>query len=438
MARKTQTENWYRLDNAAKLYPAITSNHVTSVFRVSATLKETVCPELLEKALVRTAKGFPWFTVLLKRGLFWYFYERCDHVPAPEKETFYPCMFLDYKKSGTFPFRVLYFNRRISLEVSHSITDGTGAITFLKTLIGTYFEAAGVVIPKTPELIFPEEIGPSAGEDSFHKYYTRGLPAPPHTDKAFIFPFKALPGGEYRVTTGIVDTENIIEAARKYKCTVTQYFSALYFEALQEFSKGTKPSKRYPAVINIPVNLRSIFPSVSLRNFFTGISVSVDFRLGEYDFDELVNTVQLQMKSMITEKNLKCLLSHNVSMEKDFRIRVVPLWMKKHILRYLYKNQGEKRMTTNLSNLGDIKLPKEVADRIERFEFYPPPSAGTLKKVSMLSFNGKIYITFGSLTDAMDIERIFFRQIRKAGIPVKIETNGVESKCHTVPDAALS
>ncbi|MCP3921627.1 MAG: hypothetical protein GY714_03485 [Desulfobacterales bacterium] len=426
MVKKPKKKNWYRLDNTAKLYPAITSTQATSVFRLSATLKKMVEPSLLKKALVRISKRFPLFTVRLKRGFFWYYYEKTDIDPVPEEEKFFPCMFLEYKKEGFLPFRVLYYKRKISLEISHSITDGTGAITFLKSLIVEYFAQKGVPCDLFQGIVRPEmPIEDCESEDSFQHYYKKGLPDPPPLAKAYKLNYKSIPMGEYLITTGIVDVKNILAASKEYTCTVTQYFIAHYFDTLQDLFRLNSDYKQLPVVINIPVNLRNIFPSKTMRNFFAGISPAIDFRLGHYSFAELILIAQNYMKTAITEKKLAQQISYNVQQEKPLWIRVVPLWLKKQIVKIVYRNYGENRMTTSLSNLGDVVMPGEIEDQIDRFEFYPPPSDGTMKKVSMLSYRGKMYISFGSLTNDKTVEKLFFRKLRKAGFAVKIESNGV-------------
>lgn len=48
-----QGARWRRLDNTAKIFPGITNEDLSNVFRVSMVLKEEVDPELLEEALER-------------------------------------------------------------------------------------------------------------------------------------------------------------------------------------------------------------------------------------------------------------------------------------------------------------------------------------------------------------------------------------------------
>ena len=56
MAKNRQ---WFKLDNAAKLYPAVSTSRWSSTFRVSAELEEMVDPLLLQDAVNRVLPRFP-------------------------------------------------------------------------------------------------------------------------------------------------------------------------------------------------------------------------------------------------------------------------------------------------------------------------------------------------------------------------------------------
>src|SRR5699024_11856888 len=82
-------------------------------------------------------------TVRVRKGLFWYFLEQNDQVLLVKEETDYPCAPIDRKENNAFLIRVLYFKKRISVEVFHSLTDGGGAAEFLKTLAYEYLLLKG-------------------------------------------------------------------------------------------------------------------------------------------------------------------------------------------------------------------------------------------------------------------------------------------------------
>src|SRR5678816_25502 len=66
---------WLRLDNAAKIYPAIKDKELTSVFRVAVELKERVKAKQFLEAVHAIENRFPYYKVILKAGFFWYYLE---------------------------------------------------------------------------------------------------------------------------------------------------------------------------------------------------------------------------------------------------------------------------------------------------------------------------------------------------------------------------
>ena len=65
----------YKLDNAAKLFVSIKNKKNMPIFRLSVVLKEEVNPEILQKSLDTTIKRFPTFALIIKKGLFWNYFE---------------------------------------------------------------------------------------------------------------------------------------------------------------------------------------------------------------------------------------------------------------------------------------------------------------------------------------------------------------------------
>ncbi len=124
------SKQWFKLDTAGKMYSSIKSSRATTLFRLSADLKKNVDPDILQLSLDHIIERFPYFNVNLRRGIFWYYFDKNESHPRIEKETYYPCMYMKIKKKGIHPFRVLYYNKKVSVEFSHIITDGAGAVTF--------------------------------------------------------------------------------------------------------------------------------------------------------------------------------------------------------------------------------------------------------------------------------------------------------------------
>lgn len=139
-------KSWFRLDNAAKIYPVIMRSRHGGYFRLAVLLRDQVDPELLQQALEITLRRFPYYSVRLRRGLFWYYLESHTSQPTIEPDVQNPMRPWSRKDVKKFLFRVRYDNRRISVEFFHALTDGTGGLVFLKTLTAVYLRLKGIPI----------------------------------------------------------------------------------------------------------------------------------------------------------------------------------------------------------------------------------------------------------------------------------------------------
>ncbi|NCU32972.1 MAG: hypothetical protein EOM23_08600, partial [Candidatus Moranbacteria bacterium] len=138
---------WFALDYAAKIYPLSLAHGQISLFRLSVYLKAPVQPEILQIALTFTIKRFPQFATTLKKGFFWQYLDSTKgHYPVME-EVERPLYPIRVSLSGSKTFKVLYFQNRISVEIFHALTDGSGGMVFLKTLIREYFRLLGLEAP---------------------------------------------------------------------------------------------------------------------------------------------------------------------------------------------------------------------------------------------------------------------------------------------------
>ena len=61
--------------------------------------------------------------------------EHIDEVVKGYEENDIPCQCLKVSQSGSQSFRVLYYHTRISVEFFHVLTDASGGLEFLKSLV---------------------------------------------------------------------------------------------------------------------------------------------------------------------------------------------------------------------------------------------------------------------------------------------------------------
>lgn len=103
-------------------------------------------------------KRYPLLAVKLRRGVFWNFFDKNESPILIAEEMNYPCSPLVPKQNRGYFLRVLYYKQQISLEVFHALTDGTGAIEFLKTLLYQYFRLKGKEIDPQGIVLLPGQV----------------------------------------------------------------------------------------------------------------------------------------------------------------------------------------------------------------------------------------------------------------------------------------
>ncbi len=423
---KQNEHYWYRLDNVAKIFPSNTSSRLTTLFRVSVLMTNPIKILILQKAFDRLMKRFPYYKVQLKAGFFWYYFESNPARPLVMADLKYPCMDMSFKKDGVFPFRVKAYKNRISVEFSHILTDGTGAISFLKALAVEYLHISGVKIKDWGDIIKANEKPlEKEWEDSFNKYYNKNIPIPDKISEAFHIPFKFIKKGKYKITTGIMSLKKIKATAKKKNVSIGEFLIALYLDSIQDLFFKYNPIKknRNPIRLGIPVNLRKIYQSETMRNFFLIVGLKIDPRLGRLTFDEILHKVYHYMRIEINEKYINQQIKRNVRGEVHPMTRSLPLFIKNIGLSFIYNFAGDNQYTSSFSNLGIVALPKCLSNYIKGFDFYPPPNPKYKISCTAISFKDRLSVSFGKLIEESDIEKVFFTKLIKMGIPVKIETN---------------
>jgi len=78
-----------------------------------------------------------------------------------------------------------------------------------------------------------------------------------------------------------------------------------------------------------------------------------------------------------------------------------------------------------MSNLGNVKLPKEIASFIDRFEFLLSPTRNSSYKTSVCSFEDKLVYSFTTNVENTDIQKRFFSLLTQNGVDVTISSNDV-------------
>jgi len=420
--------SWHRLDNAARVFAALASRRTTTVFRVAVTLREPVDPAVVQEALAVLMPRLPVFAVRLRAGLFWHSLVPVDGVPTVQREHAAPCRRLSRREDGPWQFRVLVFGRRLAVECSHVLTDGAGAMTLLRSLLAAYlqrrgvsvdaaeFEPAGILDPAAPPP--PEE-----AEDAYRRFHEPRLPPPSTDPRALRLLGEPLEPEDLQVVLGVVPVAPLRALSRDHDVSLTELLASLMLAAVLDLA----PDGRRPIAVMTPVDLRRLFPSRTLRNFFLSVRAEIDPRLGPYSLEDILHDVHHSMRQQVSVRSIRRQIGRNVGAERNPLIRHVPLPIKIPMKRWLYRRRWGARYTTALSNLGRVVLPPALDEHVERFELIPNPSAAHGIGCGVVGHGEDLVIVISGIIGDTGLERAFFTRLRRLGVPVRIETNRAEA-----------
>lgn len=414
---------WDKLDNTANLFPVIVSETVSNVFRISVTLKEDIDEELLQKALNKVLPYFDVFKSRMKKGIFWYYFET-NRKPAPKvmPENTYPCLYINPYTNNEYQFRVTYFEKRINLEVFHVLTDGNGAFTFLKEITYQYLRFKYPELMKNSNDILQSETSLDR-EDSYLKNYKKSAKKTYKTEKAVIIKGEKLPVNHFGIIHGYIDLPQIKAVAKKYGVTINQYLLGVFVWSVYREYLGGMPSEN-PISACVPVNLRPYFNSDTTKNFFAVVSAVFKPIKDNYTFEEVLEEVAKSLSNQINKENLEKIFSYNVSNEKNWVVRAIPLFVKNIAMKFVYKTSARAN-TTTITNLGIVNVVDEYRDYIDKFHTVLSMSKGQNIKGSVCTFNDVLVFTFSSAIRENFVQKAFFRKLVEDGINVSIESNGV-------------
>lgn len=426
--------NWYRLDTAALIFPAIARLDWCNAFRVSATLDEDIDPVLLQQATDSLRRRFPSFFVTLHQGFFWCYLEESDRQVRVREDYAYPLTFMSSRELKQNCMRVLYYRNRIAVEFFHSLTDGRGGCVFLCSLTARYLELKyGIRIPREGMVRDPESAPPPEElEDSFFRN-AAATAAGRKEEASFRLHGTKEAEGFKHLTTGIVETAALLDAAHAYGVSVTALLAGVMAKSIMEIQTLERQGRRQrPVKITLPVDLRRLYGSETLRNFSLVLNVGADPRYGDYSLEELCRVIWHQIGAGATRQNMAGMIAANVQPQQSILLRLAPAFVKHAVMDFVYRNSGESGGSLNISNLGNVRLPEPMQAYVQRMEFIIGPQRSYPNNCSVLSCGGRTYINMIRNIRESELERRFFSKLVEMGIAVEIESNR-RSTGSTVP-----
>ena len=406
-------KKWRKLDNTAKIFSMedYTNNNT---FRLSVVLKEKINPSYLKDAVIRTLIDYPSYKVKIRAGFFWNYFEKNDNDVIIEEENEMPCESINFVMNNDYLFKVTYFDKKINVDMCHMLTDGMGGTIFIKSIIYNYLNIVKDMNIKIEDKYYDA----GYGRDQYLRRYDKSMFSVDKSKNIFLIKDK------YDINVNktyhyIISVNDIKEVSKKYGVSITVLLTSLYVLALYNTVYDKKSNK--DIYINVPVDMRKHFNVYAFSNFFTCMDIKANINRSDVDFESVLEQIKNEFSSKLKIENLKGYLSRDVKLGTNVAIRLVPLFIKKPVMKVLEK--VVRRTTTTMSNIGIFKVDERYEKYIDNVLVVVNPGNIQKVKCTVCSFMDKLNVTINSNLNDDKFEKVFNRLLEEYIGKIKVESN---------------
>ena len=404
----------FATDNSAILYLALIRKHHTNIFRFTVTMTETIDPALLQAAVNRVYRRFPTIFAGLQQMFFQYAQVPAETAPevAPD-----PGLLINMSRAeiSRCACRVYYQEKQIILEGFHAVTDGYGMVAAFSTVTAEYLHLRyGISVPVGYTVFdLSEDVKEEETEDSYLKYADA---KPLHLPSRYSY---QLPGmhpkcGPVRRETLVYPVDVLLNGARKYGVSITALLSAVMASSIMELQHRRKEKQMRPVRIMVPIDLRKIFPSKTLRNFILYALPTMEVSEYGCSIQELAHRFSRQIKAHLQRDNLAGIIAYNVKTQRNPLFRMLPSGLKCGLMRLAYSFFGESNSSLTMTNLGNIVLPEIMLPYVDSIGMTMMPRVRSPYNSGMYSYKGNFYIHLCRFPENSELVEIFAKNLQKA------------------------
>ena len=403
-------QTFYAVDNSAILYLALMRKHHTNVYRFTMTMTEPVCPETLQKAVDRVTPRFPTIIAGFKPGFFGY-----TVVPAqPPRVQPDPGLLITMLREEIerCAWRIFYRENQITFEAFHALTDGYGAVASFTTLVAEYLRLRhGACIPPELPLRPVAELPRDRELEDSYEIHESGDPLHLPSRYSWQLPKSANHSWKVHTCARVYATGDILAAARRLGVSATGLFSGLMASAIMELQHRRRERRRRPVRIMVPVDLRRMFESTTLRNFILYALPTMEPGEERLPLGELLKKFHRQIQDQVQKQRMSRIMAYNVRAQASPLFRLIPRGVKCFVMRSAYRFFGESNSSITLTNLGGVRLPEEMAPYVENLEVILTPRAGSPYNCAIISLGDKLTVNLSRFGTDKALEALFFQKL---------------------------
>ena len=319
--------------------------------------KQPIDPIRLEESFLKAIKSYPLFGTKVAFDQEYYLIDNDKQLKIIKaKEDERPRNF--GRNTNDYPWMVCYEGKKMTFEWLHGITDGAGALDFLKQMLVYYCK--GAEVPKAKTLVAP-------GLEPFFDKNEKGIN---YAEEEGGFDIKNLP----TLNRGYVsdyyclkaNTQEILALAKNTKSSVAPIMAALFAKALRMHLPASCKNKN--VACNVVMDLRrplnyatmhncSEYKRITLTDYRNNLSYASLFKEYKHVLDEA--RLKPNIIRIITDR-VKMFKMYHILPSKPFLkfcVKMVGLLMKNRDCNFV------------LTYPGKIDLPDDIKDKIDNIDF---------------------------------------------------------------------
>lgn len=352
------------------------------VFTIKIELFKVVELDRLESAVSKALERHRCFKVKIKKGFSSYYYrENSETFKILKRNSLLNK--IDYQENNGFLFNVSYQEHMIYFDFFHALTDGTGALHFVSTVL-EYYRQAEQGLPADISSIHHEEC-----ENAYAKYSRDTQFLMNSTARKESFSFKS--DSDFSVLQYRYPSRSIISTAKAHHCTVTEFIVAAFIYAVIKTHQQDLNDKKIS--IAIPVDLRRFYASHTMYNFSSSFICEIDYAENIDSLSKCIAMTKDQFQEKTSSKHISGITKYANSLEES-PVKHLPLLLKKALIR-IAKNGPLS--TSNFSNLGVIDRKNELVDMVKHIDFFLPCGESLPICFTACSYNNSLSLNFSTV-----------------------------------------
>ena len=158
---------------------------------------------------------------------------------------------------------------------------------------------------------------------------------------------------------------------------------------------------------------------------FFGV-INIDYDPINYDgsLKSIIEPVDREFKDKLSAEKIEQTMNSYSALEHNIAVKVVPLPIKDFTIGR-FDRAAKKGVTTSMSNIGRIKMPKEVEEYIDRFSAFMTAAS---QQVTVCSYGDKMTFGEASPYKTHRVMLNFFRCLSELGLEVEPGSNDYDEE----------